>query len=292
MGYEQLVVANSMIWSAWIPFHAQHDGFGAIPAQPGLYRARPVGHKQLIYIGQTGRSLRERVRTLCLRTLDAEMPYNDPHTAAPNLWAWGETEGWDYEVSVAGVDVADADRQGLECLLLWQYRLEAGESTLANHGRFHPHYSKSGSRASDRRGGRLPPGRVNPAGGPSLPPLFQQGQPMGGDWMGLTWSGWASLASRGRSEAPRSPGVYRIAQDDDVVYVGESGDLRGRLQTHARSWDAEVTCSWVATPQADEAYQRHEVKNDLIGGFFAERDRSPLRQFGRSTRLDLQDEAR
>jgi len=273
---------NSLTWSAWVSFRTQHDAFSTLPTNPGVYRVRPVGHNQLIYIGQTGRSLRERVRTLCLRTLDAKMPYNDPHTAAPNLWAWRDAEGWDYEASVAEADVADADRQGMECLPLWQYRLEAGESTLANHGRFHPHYSKSGSRASGRRGGRLLPGKVNPSGGPSLPPLLQKGQPMGGDWMGLTWSGWAFLASNGCSAAPPSPGVYRIAQHDDVVYVGESGDLRGRLQTHARSWDPAAEFSSVATPQAGEVHQRHELENDLIGGFFAERGRSPLRQFGRS----------
>lgn len=68
-----------------------------------------------------------------------------------------------------------------------------------------------------------------------------------------------------------------------VVYEGESGDQRGRLQTHARDWGVPAACSWVAT-QATEAYQRHEIENDLIGACFAEHGGSPVRQFGSGRR--------
>lgn len=64
-----------------------------------------------------------------------------------------QTEGWNYEASVTVCDLSAADRQALECNLLWQYRLKTGESTLANHGRFHPGYTKSRNRASGQRGG-------------------------------------------------------------------------------------------------------------------------------------------
>jgi hypothetical protein len=39
----------------------------------------------LAYIGQTGRSLRQRVCALVHGTLADAMPFNDPHTAAPRL---------------------------------------------------------------------------------------------------------------------------------------------------------------------------------------------------------------
>ena len=84
-----------MHWSDWRPFAPDREAFADFPRTPGPYRVRPIGQQdRLAYIGQTGRSLRERVRTLCLRTLDSDMPFNDPHTAAPNLWAWSQTEGW------------------------------------------------------------------------------------------------------------------------------------------------------------------------------------------------------
>jgi hypothetical protein len=109
----------------------------------GVYRIRIAKEPCLAYIGQTGRNLRERGRTLALRTLDTPMPFNDPHTAAPNLWAWHDAAGYQFECSVASNHLNDAERQILECYLLWQYRLEKGESTLCNHGRFHQEYRKS-----------------------------------------------------------------------------------------------------------------------------------------------------
>ena len=234
-------------WSDWIAFARPRGVFDDFQRLPGVYRVRPIGHDHLVYIGQTGRSLRERVRALCLRTLDPEIPFNDPHTAAPNLWAWRQTEGWDYVASVAEVDHSDADRQALECWLLWQYRLEKGESTLANHGRFHPQFTKSGSRKSGYRGERLPEGQSNPAGSLSLPPIRAIGQPTSGDWMGLEWSETVSLTRENLAHAPPTPGLYRIVQGGQVVYVGESGDLRERLRTHARNWNAPAIRSWFET---------------------------------------------
>ena len=271
---------REITWSDWVGFAAERKTFSVFPATSGVYRVRITDDDGLVYIGQTGRSLRERVRTLCLRTLDAEMPFNDPHTAAPNLWAWRQTHGYEYEVSVAEVDLPGTDRLALECWLLWQHRLETGESTMANHGRFHPQFTKSENRKSGRRGARLPDGQINPAGGPSLPPLEANGQPTSPDWMGLHWTETAPLATERLSDAPQSPGVYRIIQDAQVVYVGESGDLRARLRTHARNWKSAASCSWIETPHASLVHQRHELENDLIGGFFSEHGHCPTRQFG------------
>ena len=267
-------------WSDWIRFTPDRGSFSAFPTTAGMYQVRVAGDDGLVYIGQTGRSLRERVRTLCLRTLDAEMPFNDPHTAAPNLWAWRQTHGYEYEVSVAEVDLPGTDRLALECWLLWQHRLETGESTTANHGRFHPQFTKSENRKSGRRGARLPDGQINLAGGPSLPPLVANGRPTSVDWMGLHWTETAPLASESISDAPQSPGVYRIIQDAQVVYIGESYDLRARLRTHARDWKSAAGCSWVETPLASLAYQRHELENDLIAMCYSANGHSPRHQFG------------
>ena len=270
---------TNLQWSEWVPFAPSTEGFRAIPRAPGLYRVRAMGHTSLVYIGQTGRSLRERVRTLCLRSLDTDMPFNDPHTAAPNLWAWRRSEGWDFEASIAECDPPDADRQGLECCLLWEYRLKHGESTLANHGRFHADYSKSGNRASGQRGGRLAQGRTNLFGGPSMLPLPPHGAPTDPDWMKLAWHEDVALKAADIAYALTEPGLYRIVEDSQVSYVGESKNLRARLRSHVRTWQSPAICSWVVTPHATEAYQRHELENDLIGSFYCQHGHSPRRQF-------------
>ena len=73
-----------------MPFTPDPSGFRVLPKCPGAYRVKPLGEDQLAYIGQTGRDLRERLRDLCLNTLKLEMPFNDPHTAAPSLWSWAD----------------------------------------------------------------------------------------------------------------------------------------------------------------------------------------------------------
>ena len=76
-------------WTGWIPFSATKQVFNRIPREPGLYRIRPVGKEYLVYIGETKRTLRERLHTLRLELEKAEqMPWSDPHTEAPALWAW------------------------------------------------------------------------------------------------------------------------------------------------------------------------------------------------------------
>jgi hypothetical protein len=89
------------------------------------------------------------------------MPFNDPHTYAPLLWAWRDAEGYQFECSAARVDLDTRNRLGLEAWLLWQHRLEHG-STLCNFGRFHPHYVNSSDRKTQRRGGRLGHGADTP----------------------------------------------------------------------------------------------------------------------------------
>jgi len=73
-----------------------------LPAKPGVYRVRPADGDYLMYIGQTGRTLRQRLSELSkYRKAPELMPYNDPHTAAPSLWAWRDATGLDFECSGA-----------------------------------------------------------------------------------------------------------------------------------------------------------------------------------------------
>src|SRR5687768_4262545 len=116
-------------WSPWLRFGEPGSVFRKLPAAPGVYRVRPAGGDLLAYVGQTGRSLRERLSSLSRHTLSPVMPFNDPHTAAPSLWAIRNAERVDFECSAAPADLPKRRREGLECYLLWRYRQERGEST-------------------------------------------------------------------------------------------------------------------------------------------------------------------
>src|SRR5215831_14162310 len=100
-------------WSGWMPLRMAGQN-RRIWAAPGLYRIRRVGDdRALAYIGQTGRLLRERLAQLRGVYRD-EMPYRDPHTAAPTLWALRDRDQCDFEASVVEVHGTVPERKTLE----------------------------------------------------------------------------------------------------------------------------------------------------------------------------------
>ena len=68
-----------------------------------------------MYIGETRRTVHERINEL-RQTLNRShlMPWNDPHTAAPSLWAWQDAEGYEYECSATPLDASQSGRRGMD----------------------------------------------------------------------------------------------------------------------------------------------------------------------------------
>jgi len=138
-------------WTPWYSLDPTAADLSAITTEPGLYRVRHRKRKDLTYIGQTGRNLRERLRALA-GCYNVEMPFTDPHVAAPCLWAIRQESGPAFEVSVATPDgVANKQRRkAIEEALIAVYRRETGANTTANFGRMIEGYKRS-SRSSDGR---------------------------------------------------------------------------------------------------------------------------------------------
>jgi hypothetical protein len=97
----------SLPWTPWVPFAAGKEAFRQVQKEPGLYRIRPGGKDFLMYIGETKRTLHQRLHDLRMelhtRTL---MPWADPHAEAAALWAWQDAEGYGYECSAAPLDAS------------------------------------------------------------------------------------------------------------------------------------------------------------------------------------------
>jgi hypothetical protein len=92
----------------------------AVPNVPDLYRIRRVGSTAIDYIEQTGAggmTLLRRVAMLA-GVYGAEMPYRDPHTAGPAMWALRQLGREEFEVSVAPVEGSNAWRRALEALAM------------------------------------------------------------------------------------------------------------------------------------------------------------------------------
>ena len=269
-------------WTPFVKFDAEIKEFRQHSTSPGVYRVRVSGRNELAYIGQTGRDLRARLQALKSNTFAREMPFNDPHTAACRLWSFRDADGCEFECSSAAIELPKAKRLALECFLLWQYRLQQGESTLCNFGRLHPEYQSSANRSTGKRGFRLPSGTINTNVGKSIEPLRYQGCPNDSDWMGLNWSCLRPLVISETASLPQGTGVYKLIGDEnEVLYIGESSNLRSRLRTHCDNPDhRDAVFAYCALDHAALGCQRLEVENDLIAAYFSETKQPPRLQFG------------
>ncbi len=276
----------SLSWTPWVPFDSSQNEFKIIPSEPGLYRVRPLGKEVLMYIGETQRSVRERLNELRHNLKDKkQMPWNDPHTAAPSLWAWRDAEVYVFECSAAPLHVSRNERKGWESYLLASYRQQCGESTLCNFGRFHKRYRKSTNRKKGIRGRKLENFEPdNPAGGLSCPPLQIKGKPGDQDWMSLAWSKKEQLNKENIKKIPKTNGLYLLFEEnsEDILYIGQSTNCSNRLAEHSRKIlnEKKLYFSLVIFKKTLLPYNLLELENDLIGNYFQTYQTTPLFQFG------------
>ena len=263
-------------WSQWIPLDASAAGYRTVvPNQPGLYRVRGEGLRGLVYIGQTGRFLRERIRALAAGVYRSknDPPWNDPHTAAPALWAFRHEDGISFEISIAVCEVDVQKRQCWEDMLLYLHRRELGESTFCNHGRMHPWWTRPRNRKTKVAAIR----REQPVVYESLRPSVGGSDSSAADWLGLRWSTPTAITD---AVGPVVGGVYRImTAGGSVVYIGEASQLRTRIASHAKdSRFGNEFVSWYGMPNLPK-HQLHEQETDLIGAYFEEHVTAPTYQY-------------
>jgi hypothetical protein len=293
-------VKELLSWSSWQPLKECWRG-SSIPALPGLYRIRRIGiEESLDYISQTSSgkmTLRRRLGML-RGVYSDEMPYRDPHTAAPALWALRHREGCDYEVSITPIMGSTQWRKGLEALAISLYRQEKGASPAANFGRMPAGYrmSSGNNRKLASSGKRFRGGQtsdaaachaagVKPAG-----PLEKDVQDQ--NWCGYPWSVWVPVAEVVRSLPSRASGLYRLRgrNQASLLYIGE-GIVRCRLAAHTAraklpadtqgkifSGVSNRECSWVFN-DSWPPHQRLELENDLIAAHILSTGAVPAAQF-------------
>lgn len=73
----------------------------------------------------------------------SQMPYRDPHTAGPALWALHQLDARPFLVSIVPVEGSAPWRKGLECVAISLYRQERQRSPTVNFGRMPVGYRMS-----------------------------------------------------------------------------------------------------------------------------------------------------
>ncbi len=280
-------------WSAWTPL-AGAGKDRRLPAAPGLYQIRRVGSGALDYVSQTGLTLRARLGMLD-SVYKPQMPYRDPHTAAPALWALRDCEGCNFEVSVTVVEGTVVERKALEAVAITLYRLEAGRSPTANFGRMPVGYRAStGNNAQLVAAGRRDRGGRDPTAlctAPSVPVAGALGgKPHAADWMGWSWWGWVAVSEVFGSAG--GAGLYRlriaVSCNGGLLYVGE-GNIAARLRAHVAKatrhghrqrdhFSGELEASWVELPGV-ATVNLLEHENDLVASHVLDAGHAPRAQF-------------
>jgi len=256
-----------------------------------LYRVRRrMNEPEIDYIGQTGASLRSRLGQLNV-LYRAEMAYNDPHTAAPALWALRDRDACDFEVSVTEAPGTPQNRKALETVAITLYRSQHGQSPLANFGGMPAGYRKStGNNKKLVASGRRVRGGPDPAAPRTADsaPLAGElgGDPQSADWMSWQWSPWTPAAWK----HTECTGLYRVRsrRHTGLVYVGQ-GKVSSRIRAHlakaareghrqAVHFSGDVEASWVPVPCV-AARNLLEHENDLIAAHVLALGYAPAAQF-------------
>jgi hypothetical protein len=280
-------------WTPWVALEREAIRQTAL-GLPGVYRIRHAGGRpeQLVYVGQTGRTLRERLLSLGAGANAAECPFNDPHTAAPHLWLLQRLDGARLECSCASVAGDVQVLRGTEDMLLWRHRVETGLSAEANYGRFYPGHARPTNRWIVRggRSGTRTPGRkaVPLSEGEARIDFTMSGPALQGEAGPLQASWWQRAALTEERSLPSGPAVYRIHDRgaDEPVYVGETTSLPARALTHAAApWPVrEPWLAYLPLPEGTPKHVLRELESDLLGWHFWRAGRAPALQYAEATR--------
>ena len=274
-------------WSDWN--RLDRNSFSDVPQEPGLYRIRhqDADRPFLEYLGESGNT-RRRIQSLARGVYAEEMPYRDPHTAAPCLWALRHEIGPSLEVShvIPSRSGDTQHRKGLETALIALHRRATDRSPTANFGRIISGYKQSSYSYSDPpfKGGLLEDGDEEPNAARGIePPSWRNWEsPRARDWMGLEWSDAYRLEQR-LDAAPPNNGLYRIWYDYSnlpLAYIGESSALPSRLYTHESVFGGDAQFAYVERSDLDAAHKRKEIETDLLGAYYLATGVAPLAQFG------------
>lgn len=279
-------------WSTWKSLHA--GSFSDIPKRPGIYRIRHRDDSRpyLEYVGESG-DTRRRIQSLARGTYADEMPYRDPHTAAPCLWAVRDAIGPDLEVSYTTPSKASdkQHRKGLEAALTAFHRRETNRSPTANFGRIIEGYKQSTYSYEDEpfKGGKLGSDDNEPNAITGIKPFDWKNwqNPVDRHWMGMEWSNSYRLENRLAANPPKN-GLYRIWYEDSplpLAYLGQSKNIPSRLYEHEATFGENTLFAYSEQANLVASHRREEIERDLIGAHYLGQNTTPLAQFGYTERL-------
>ncbi len=273
-----------------------------VPGAPGVYRIRSASLGQMVYLGECSDLSKRILGTWARLNRRSARDFSKSKHAARRLAHLREAYGLEYEISFYAAHhegqrdprLSEAQwRKGLESRLLWEYRLQARMSSVANHRRSTVREGEQlageGSKVGFPEVGF--PYRIRPSSAPLPRP---EREPHSELWMGKRWTSLAECKSTGqgmswsaagkelRESGNGTPVLYKVLDPDthELLQVGYSRRGSGGALAAASRLAGEKAVAWA--PLTGAGRQEHvlqELKDDLIGGYFYQMGKSPARQF-------------
>ncbi|WP_336000197.1 helix-turn-helix domain-containing protein [Halorientalis halophila] len=280
-------------WSDWTPLFPTKE-LDVIPQEPGIYLVSHESLSGIQYVGHSRTDLRDRIRRMGYAIDSEEMPYRDPHTAAPCLWAIAQEYDMDYQVCWASIGRIGGDETpasltstrtigelatvnelvGLKAAYIAGYRFVSRQSPTANFGYMLPGYEQSGPSSSGKRGGKIEQDDVEPGVREETIATWDAWDDLTSDsWMGFDWETY-DLGDF-EDPYPEAEGVFRIWQKgtDTLAQVGVTTDIRNQVL------DAEMheNGTMVSFDQRDigDVADRQAIATDLVGAHYLAKDIVP-----------------
>ncbi len=268
-------------WSPWYPLLQGRSLEKGLGKGPGIYRIRPAGQSTLAYIGQTGKCLRENLTRLRVESGAKRVDPDSKHFASPCMFVYHKVKDVDLEVSTCTMPkLPENERLATESVLLWNYRLEAGESPICNLKRFHDGYDMFIDPAEGVKVRKLNSDEARDNS--STAPLKYDGSFVDKDWMGLMWTEWEQLDKKSVKAMKDEVCFLRMAKEDfsELLLIDWTPDLGMALSEHMREkWSKKAAFSLAFRGLELSPIHIAELKNDMIAGYYMEMSGSPRMQY-------------
>lgn len=280
-------------WSEWTSLFPTRE-LGAIPEEPGIYLVSHESLSGVQYVGHSRTDLHDRIWRMGNEIDSDEMPYRDPHTAAPCLWAIADKYDADFRVCWASIDrIGEDDQQssftstrtigelatvnelvGLKAAYIAGYRFVSRQSPTANFGFMIPGYEQSGPSSSGRRGGKIDQDDVEPSVRDETILTWDQWDDVTSEtWMGFEWE--THDLGEFEDPYPEAEGVFRIWQKgtNTLSQVGATTNIRKQV-LDAETYDDGTLVSFERRDIGDVS-DRQAVATDLVGAHYLAKDIVP-----------------
>lgn len=264
-------MSEELQWSDWTAILPTED-LGCIPEESGILRIGYTGASGLQYVGRSNHNLRNRIRRIGYEVKKNEMPFTDPVSAAPCLWAMKQELDGEFHVSWCD-GFSSSEVNNAKHAYLTMYQKVTSQSPTANYGRMFIGYSKSGRYRDGERGSKSSgTSRRRPIGTIDVD-LNRYRNVTSEQWLGISWRGPMEFRPEELSgmsySYPKSDGVFRVWKEEntELEAIGTTKNLGKKIPSVVEYEESDILVSFNEMDFSTESERKH-IESLLVGSHY------------------------